>query len=89
MGIKLNCESPAWSRVQGVLSRGDIGLAEVLANIEEVSLAGWRHTVEKFKLDIEFYADQQWDTSQTLPWAAIDSGIKTGKLEQELTKALD
>jgi len=87
-GIKLKCESPAWSRVQGVLSRGDIRVAEVLANIDEVSLAGWRRAVEKCRLDIDFYVDQRWDASQPLPWAVINSGIKPERLEGELKKAL-
>ncbi|MFC1902325.1 radical SAM protein, partial [Chloroflexota bacterium] len=39
-GIKVKAESPAWSRVQGVLARGDAKIAEILANIDEVSLAG-------------------------------------------------
>lgn len=87
-GIRLKCESPAWSQVQGVLARGDVKLAEVLANIGEVSLAGWRQAVEKCGLDIDFYAHQKWDISQKLPWAIIDSGIKPGHLELELNRAL-
>ncbi len=87
-GIRLKCESPAWSQVQGVLARGDAKLAEVLANIEEVSLAGWRQAVEKCDLDIDFYAHQKWDISQELPWAIIDSGTKPGRLELELDRAL-
>jgi len=87
-GIKVKSESPAWSQVQGVLARGDVKLAEVLANIEEVSLAGWRKAVEKCHLDIDFYAHQRWDTTKTLPWAIIDSGTKIEHLKQELEKAL-
>lgn len=70
-GITLKCESPAWSQVQAVLARGDTKLAEVLANIEEVSLSGWRKAVTKCHLDIDFYAHQKWDTSQKLPWAIV------------------
>jgi len=87
-GIKVKSESPAWSQVQGVLARGDIKLDEVLANIEEVSLAGWRQVVEKCHLDVDFYAHQRWDTSEKLPWAILDLGTKPGHLELELNKAL-
>jgi len=87
-GIKVKSESPAWSQVQGVLARGDIKLAEVLANMEEVSLAGWRKAVEKCHLDIDFYARQRWDTSEKLPWAILDLGTEPGHLEVELNKAL-
>ncbi len=87
-GIQLKWESPAWSRVQGVLSRGDSKLAEVLASVEDWSLAGWRRAVEKCQVDTDFYLNQQWDTGQKLPWEIIDSGTKCAHLEQELRKAL-
>ncbi|MFC1915927.1 radical SAM protein [Chloroflexota bacterium] len=87
-GTKLKSESPAWSQIQGVLARGDTRVAEVLANIEETSLAGWRRAVEKYHLDIDFYVKQKWATSQKLPWAVIDSGTKAEYLEAELNKAL-
>jgi hypothetical protein len=87
-GIKLKGESPAWSQVQGVLARGDVKLAEILANMEEVSLSGWRKAIEKCQLDIDFYVHQRWDTDQRLPWAMIDSGIKLEHLKKELEKAL-
>jgi len=87
-GIKVKSESPAWSQVQGILARGDVKLAEVLANTEEVSLSGWRRAVEKCHLDTDFYAQQRWDINQKLPWAVIDSGTKASYLEAELNKAL-
>ncbi len=87
-GIKVKVESPAWSEVQTVLARGGTELADVLANIEEVSLSGWRRAVEKRHLDIDFYAHQRWGATEKLPWAIIDSGTKTTHLERELNKAL-
>ena len=87
-GIKLKSESPAWSEVQAVLARGDTKLAEVLADIEEVSLSGWRKAIEKCHLDIDFYAHQKWDTSQELPWGILDLGAEHGHLELELDRAL-
>ncbi len=87
-GIKLNDESPAWSQIQGVLSRGDEGVAKVLAEMEEVSLAGWRQAVETHQLDVEYYANRRWDTAKKLPWGFIDSGMKTERLCGELEKAV-
>jgi radical SAM superfamily enzyme YgiQ (UPF0313 family) len=87
-GIKLKAESPAWSQVQGVLARGDAKIAEVMANIEEVSLSGWREASEKCHLDIDYYVNQKWDTGQKLPWAVIDSGTKIEHLKREVEKAL-
>jgi radical SAM superfamily enzyme YgiQ (UPF0313 family) len=87
-GIKINSESPAWSQVQGVLARGDEKIAEVLANTERVSLAGWRKAAEKCHIDIDYYVNQRWDTKQKLPWAIIDSGTKFEHLKKELERSL-
>jgi radical SAM superfamily enzyme YgiQ (UPF0313 family) len=86
-GIKFKCESPAWSEIQAVLARGDIKLAEVLANIEKISLSGWRKAIRKCNLDADFYAHQRWDTNKELPWAIINSGTEPEKLKLELRKA--
>jgi radical SAM superfamily enzyme YgiQ (UPF0313 family) len=87
-GIKVKGESPAWSQVQGVLARGDKELAGVLVDIEKLSLAAWRKAAEKHGIDINFYANQLWDTSQRLPWDIIELGTKAGYLESELARAL-
>ena len=87
-GIKLNEESPAWSQIQGVLSRGDERVAKAIAGMEEISLAGWRDAVETHQLDLDYYVNQKWDTGQKLPWGFIDSGVKNEKLCGELEKAI-
>jgi hypothetical protein len=87
-GIKINTESPMWSQVQGVLSRGDEKLAEVLANMDKVSLSSWRKAAEKCRIDIDFYVNQRWGTNQKLPWDIIDSGVKIEHLKNELERAL-
>jgi radical SAM superfamily enzyme YgiQ (UPF0313 family) len=87
-GIKLKCESPAWSQIQGVLARGDAKLAEILANTDEVSLSGWRKAAEKYHLDIDHYAHQRWDTKEKLPWAVIALGTEPAHLKRELNRAL-
>jgi radical SAM superfamily enzyme YgiQ (UPF0313 family) len=85
-GIKVKAESIAWSEVQAVLSRGDAGLAGVLAKMDDLSLAGWRRAVKN--LDIDYYAHQRWDTAKPLPWSMLDSGTEPGELELELARAL-
>jgi radical SAM superfamily enzyme YgiQ (UPF0313 family) len=87
-GIKVKGESPAWSQVQGALARGDTELAKALAETGELSLAAWRKAAEKHNIDIDFYANQHWDTSQKLPWDIIELGTKAGYLESELARAL-
>ena len=76
-GIQLKCESPAWSQIQAVLARGDTSAAQVINDIEDISLAGWRKAATKCQLDTDYYAHQKWDESQRLPWTMIDTGTKT------------
>jgi radical SAM superfamily enzyme YgiQ (UPF0313 family) len=87
-GIKLKSESTAWSQVQGALARGDARMAEVLADIEEISLAGWRKAIERQHLDIDFYVLDTWDVSQKLPWAMLDLGVSPAHLVCELNRAM-
>ncbi len=86
-GIKLKCESPAWSQVQGILARGDTKLAEVLANIEEISLSGWRRAMTQCDLDVDYYLHRKWNATQKLPWAMLDWGTEPGYPDFELNRA--
>jgi radical SAM superfamily enzyme YgiQ (UPF0313 family) len=87
-GIKLNEESPAWSHVQGALSRGDAKLATALADMPDVSLASWRSAIEQHQIDVNSYVNVSLDPNEPLPWSVIDSGTKTEKLCAEMNKAL-
>jgi len=71
-GIKLKMESPLWSEVQAVLSRGGSSVAKVLADIEKPSLSAWRRAVAKHGLDVDFYAHQEWGLEQKVPWEMVE-----------------
>jgi radical SAM superfamily enzyme YgiQ (UPF0313 family) len=87
-GIKFNEESPAWSQVQGILSRGDERIAPALMAMKKLSLADWKQAAQEHKLDIDHYVNQKWDINQKLPWSVIDSGVKEERLCGELERAL-
>ena len=70
-GISVKADSPGWSRVQGVLAQGDMRLAEVLADIEDISLPGWRKALEKHGMDESRYLRAKPE-NEKLPWDAID-----------------
>jgi radical SAM superfamily enzyme YgiQ (UPF0313 family) len=70
-GVELKAESPAWSEVQAVLSRGDEVVARVLESVSEVSLSAWRRTVSENGLDVNYYAHQEWLPDQELPWGLV------------------
>ncbi|MDD4860290.1 MAG: radical SAM protein [Dehalococcoidales bacterium] len=83
-GVRLKSESPAWSEVQAALSRGDASVAEVLAEMKEMTLADWRQTAEKQQLDVDYYAHGKWETTQKLPWDIVAAGTGAEKLATEL-----
>ncbi|MFC2015169.1 radical SAM protein [Chloroflexota bacterium] len=87
-GIQIKSESLAWSQVQGTLARGDAGLAEALADIEDLSLSGWHNAIEKCQLDIDNYLYRKWDTTEKLPWSLLESDTEQGTLQLELDKAI-
>jgi len=86
-GIQIKSESPAWSQIQGVLARGDSRLAEALADIEEVSISGWRKALEKYQMDTDSYIYRNSDTNEKLPWSILDSGTDQRILHLELERA--
>jgi radical SAM superfamily enzyme YgiQ (UPF0313 family) len=75
-GIQIKNESPHWSEVQAVLSRGDSSLVKVLADIERQSLPDWRQSIEKHHLDVDYFAHKRWDEGQKLPWGIIDFNFR-------------
>ncbi len=87
-GIKIKSEGPAWSHVQGALARGDEKMAEVLAVMQETSLAGWSGAIEKCQLDVNHYMLEKWDTNCRLPWGDIELGVSREHLVQELDRAI-
>ena len=86
-GITVKADSVAWSVVQGVLSRGDARLAQVLARMEEKSLSSWRQALEKCSVDAKYYVNREASPTERLPWSFLDSGVKPSYLESELAKA--
>jgi radical SAM superfamily enzyme YgiQ (UPF0313 family) len=72
-GIKINHESPQWSEIQTVLSRGDSSLANALADIEKESLPAWHTAVEKHQIDMDYFTHQEWQENSKLPWSIIES----------------
>jgi len=87
-GVKVKSESPAWSHVQGTLARGDSRIAEVLAAMEDISLAGWRKALNKQQLDPAYYTLERWNTARELPWEILDMGIARDNLITEMKRAV-
>ena len=88
LGVQVKNESVAWSHVQGVLSRGDLKIAELIAAIENVSLAQWRQKAGALKIDLDHYTVEKWGVDDELPWSMLETGIPRERLIREMEKAL-
>jgi len=71
-GIKVKTESPVWSRIQAVLSRGDEKLAPVIASVEKPTLANWKRALETAGIDEQDYLGRI-PAEKKLPWSIISA----------------
>jgi radical SAM superfamily enzyme YgiQ (UPF0313 family) len=68
--VKVKIESPAWSRMQAVLSRGDERLAPVIAELGKPTLTRWKRALEAAGIDDEEFLGAIPE-SKVLPWRVI------------------
>jgi len=85
-GVEVRSESPFWTRVQGVLSRGDERVGEVLMRMRRSSQAGWRRACKEVGLESDGYL-QAWLLGGPLPWDFIDAGPSQVYLQREYERA--
>ncbi len=98
-GLKMRWHEPSMSHLEGILSRGNRKLADV---VEKVYYAGgifsswvdgfdikpWLEAMQSFNLDPEEYIGRR-NIDQPLAWDHLDCGVSTEYLLKELNKALD
>ncbi|MCL0049114.1 radical SAM protein [Dehalococcoidia bacterium] len=86
-GIAVKADSIDWNLVQGMLSRGNSRMGQVIASMPRTSLSAWRKAVEGAGLDPDLI-HQEIPRSEQLPWWRIDSGVRIEYLRSELEGAL-
>lgn len=84
--VALEEESIPWSRVQGVLARGDERLAGALAALERPTPAGWRRALASLGLTEEDYLRER-SREEPFPWDNLVSGPNRTFLWQEWERA--
>ncbi len=85
-GIAVKADSIDWSLVQGMLSRGNSRMGQVIACMPRTSLSAWRKAVEGAGLDPNLI-HREIPGGERLPWWKINSGVKTEYLRDELERA--
>ncbi|OEU56682.1 MAG: B12-binding domain-containing radical SAM protein [Desulfobulbaceae bacterium S3730MH12] len=95
-GVNLKYHNPRTSYLEGVFSRGDRRLAELLATAwqdgarldgwtEHFNLDLWQRAAEKCNIDLDDYLRAR-STDDILPWQHLHSGVDTEFLKEELEK---
>jgi len=87
-GARITEESAEWAEVQGVLSRGDRRLADVIASMTSPTLASWRLALREASLDAQDFVGE-WPASRTLPWQVVESGVHPAYRHNEACRVLD
>ncbi|MFW6022150.1 MAG: TIGR03960 family B12-binding radical SAM protein [Halanaerobiaceae bacterium] len=93
-GFNLSWNNPELSLLEGVFSRGDRRLAEVIESAwmngcrfdgwnETFSIEKWVKAFEENNINMEFYHRKR-DVNEILPWDHINMGVSKSFLEKEL-----
>lgn len=74
IGVTATVSSPKWDYWQAVLSRGDESLCDYLIEVENLGgkLGAFKQAAKKLGIDTDYFACQNWDLEQKLPWDFID-----------------
>ena len=86
--IEVRAESVEWASVEGALARGDRRLAAALAGMDRNSLAAWDRSLTRQGLAADFYLRRAREIGETLPWAAISTGVRPSALAALAARAM-
>ncbi|EPR44442.1 Radical SAM domain protein [Desulfovibrio sp. X2] len=80
-GLRLEGESPFAARLQGLLTRGDEALFDL---IELAARQGtWRKALAEWDGDMARYLDRERSREEPFPWEVVDTGVSRAYLWRE------
>ncbi|MCP4748943.1 MAG: radical SAM protein [Desulfobacteraceae bacterium] len=84
--VRVHADIPRWAHIQGLLSRGDRRVAQLLLLVHKFK-GNWPQTFKNSQLNPSFYVHRQRNQDERLPWDFIDNGVKKEFLWNEYQKA--
>jgi radical SAM family uncharacterized protein len=84
--IRINSDIPRWAYIQGLLSRGDRKVNDLLL-LAHQNRGNWPKTLNASPVNTNFYVYREREVDELLPWDFIDHGIKKAFLIREYEKA--
>ncbi len=85
-GVQINMESPRWTRLQSVLSRGDRRVADVLERMARPNLGEWDKALRDTGIDPNVFLRER-HVDEWLPWNFIDLRVRPVWLKKEAKRA--
>jgi hypothetical protein len=85
--VRVHADIPRWANLQGVLSRGDRRVAQLLLQAHK-NHGNWPQTFKSCAINPSFYVLRQRSREELLPWDFIDQGLEKDFLWNEYQRAL-
>jgi len=85
--IHVNADVPRWAYIQGLLSRGDRKVANILSLAHKTG-GNWPQTFKESPLNPDFYVLRDRSLDELFPWDFIDHGINKSFLKKEYKKGI-
>ena len=85
--LRVHADIPRWAYIQGLFSRGDRRVADILT-MAHAYKGNWARTLKDVSINPDFYVLRERDLNERLPWDFIDQGIKRSYLQREYQRAM-
>ena len=85
--VRMHADVPRWAHIQGLLSRADRRVAEILKLAHDLR-GNWSQALKQTPVNPEFYTRRERPTDELLPWDFIDIGVDKAFLAGEYRRAL-
>ena len=85
--VRLHADVPRWANIQGLLSRGDRRVADILQLAHRLQ-GNWPQAMKQTPVNADFYVLRDRPVDELLPWDFIDTGVDKAFLVKEYDRAL-
>jgi radical SAM superfamily enzyme YgiQ (UPF0313 family) len=86
--VRVNTDMPRWALIQGLLSRGDRRVANILLSVSRNN-GNWSKTLKSSPINPSFFLHRERGREEIFPWDFIDHGIHRDYLWNEYQRALE